>query len=222
MFKPGGIFIFCAAILFVAARPLQAEQLWLSQSVSVHASPSLRLILSNTSYLEHGHHFANEEASSFRMGISSNWSAGAGITWGQDKVDRHWERSSRPTEHVSFDWHDDFGRWSVFDAQRFDLKFREGERDWVVYRNIGSLTAPIVPGLPWNPRPYLTQQIYFSTRECFAGHDRFCQFRWGAGIRLLPLEHLYLSAYWQYRDIERTDGAWRQSRVAGLSASLVF
>lgn len=209
------------AVLAICATA-SAEQLWLSQSLSFHPVESLRLNFSNTTYTEHEKHFANEEAISFRQTISRCWSAGAGITWGQDKIEKHWEQSDRPTEHVSFDWLRAFGDWTVFDAQRFDLKFREGERDWVIYRNIGTLFVPAAANLTWSPQPYLTQQIYFSTRKCFTGMDRFSQFRWGPGVRLNPAEHFFLMVYWQYRDIEQPDGDWVQFRVAGLSATLAF
>lgn len=210
------------AILALCAASAFAEQLWLSQSASFHPVDSLRLNFSNTTYCEHGKHFANEEAVSFRQTVSEHWSAGAGITWGQDKIEKHWERSDRPTEHVSFDWLHDFGDWTVFDAQRFDLMFREGERNWVIYRNIGTLFAPTIPNIPWSPRPYLTQQIYFSTRECFTGFDRFSQYRAGPGVRLNPANHFFLSTYWQYRDIELPDGEWVQFRIIGISAALAF
>lgn len=215
----------CAAALFAAAHfslPLFGEQLWLGQSVSVPAAENLRLTFSNTIYTEHEKHFANEEAVSFRYSFSQCWSAGGGITWGQDKVEKHWVESGRPTEHVSLDWLGCYGDWAFFNAQRFDLYFREGERDWLLYRNIGSVTAPPVVRIPWTPRPYLTQQIYFSGRECFTGTDRFNQFRWGCGVRLNPCDGFYLSLYWQYRDIERSDGEWDQFRVAGISAALVL
>lgn len=225
--------LFAAAML--AAPHSWAEQVWFGQSVSLPASENLRLAFSNTTYTEHGDHFANEEAASFRWSFGPNWSAGAGITFGQDRVDRvaeadgdaggrdrRWVWSSRPTEHVSLDWSRDYGGWTFFNAQRLDLYFRKAERDWPLYRNIGSITAPPVPGLPWRPRPYLTEQIYFSGRECFTGLDRFNQVRLGAGVRIHPHENLMLSAYWQYRDIEQKDGAWEQFRVAGLSAALVF
>ena len=222
-------------LLVIGALPCPAEQLWLGRSMSVHATEALRITISNTAYIEHEKHFANEEAASFRWRFADNWSAGAGITFSQDRGDsaptdpdspashRHgWNWSARPTEHISFDWLATYGDWTLSNAQRFDLKFREGERDWVVYRNIGSVTAPPIPRLPWSPRPFLTQQIYISSRECFTGLDRFSQFRWGAGIRLAPLENLRVSAYWQYRDIEQPAGDWTSFRIAGLSAALVF
>ena len=211
-----------ALLAAALALPVRAEQLWLSQSLAVQAAERLRLNFSNTIYTEHERHFANEEAMSFRFRFAESWSAGSGITWGQDKIEKHWERSGRPTEHVSFDWSGECAGWALFNANRFDLKFREDERDWVVYRNIGSVTAPPIPRLPWSPRPYLTQQIYLSSRECYTGPDRFCQFRWGGGMRLFPLEHLTLAAYWQFRDIERPDGEWEQFRVAGISAALTL
>lgn len=209
-----------AAILLALLLPLHAEQLWLSQNLIAHAADDLTLGFFNTVYTEHGKHFANEEAMNFRYSFAPDWSAGAGITWGQDKLEKHWVRSGRPTENVSLDWCHDFGGWTVFNAQRFDLYFREKERDWPLYRNIGSVTAPPLPRLPWSPRPYVTQQIYFSGRECFTGMDRFCQFRWGAGMRMNPCGPFFLSVYWQYRDIERPDGEWDQFRVAGISATL--
>lgn len=229
--------VFATAFAFacLAAPIAGAEQVWLGQSVSLPATENVRLTFSNTTYTEHGDHFANEEAASFRWRFAPNWSAGAGITFGQDRVDRvaeadgdadgggkRWVWSSRPTEHVSLDWSGTYGGWTFFNAQHLDLYFRKDERDWPLYRNIGSLTAPPVPGLPWRPRPYLTEQIYFSGRECFTGFDRFNQVRLGAGVRLHPCENLMLSAYWQYRDIEQLDGAWEQFRVAGISAALVF
>lgn len=207
---------------FLFAASCAAEQAWFGQAVAVRPAEGLRLNFSNTTYTEHEKHFANEEAASFRQTLTEGWSAGAGITWGQDKIDGTWHGSGRPTEHVSFDWTGAFGGWTVFDAQRFDLKFREGERDWVVYRNIGSVTAPPLPDLPWSPRPYATEQFYVSSRECYAGHDRFCQLRLGGGVRLHPDERLSLSVYWQYRDIERPDGSWDQFRVAGISALLAL
>lgn len=221
-----------AAIAAVSAR---AEQLWLSQSVSLPATEAMRLAFSNTTYTEHEEHFANEEAASFRYALAPCWSAGGGITFGQDRVERiaeesgdrektrkRWVWSSRPSENVSLDWCGTYGGWTIFDAQRFDLYFRKGERDWPLYRNIGSVTAPPVPGLPWKPRPYVTQQIYFTAREGYGGLDRFCQFRWGVGVRTAPIENLSLSAYWQYRDIEEKAGEWVSYRVVGLSAALSF
>ena len=209
----------CAWACAVAA---PAEQVWLGRSISVQATESLKLSLSNTTYIEHEKHFANEEAASFRWTFAPGWSAGAGITFGQDRIEHHWVWSNRPTEHVAVDWRGDFGGWSLFDSNRFDLKFRKGERDWVVYRQIATVTAPVVPHIPWTPRPYLSQQIYVSSRECFSGLDRFSQFRWSVGVRLTPTEPLHVSAYWQYRDIEQPEGNWTSFRIAGLSAALVF
>ncbi len=209
----------CVLALF---RPAAAEQLWLTQSVSYSVTNTFRVNFSNTAYTEHERHFSNEEAVSFRCPVATGWSAGGGITWSQDKAEKTWRKSGRPTENVSIDYFTLRGGWSLYDANRLDLKFREGERDWVVYRNIGSLTAPPVLRRPWSPRPYLTEQFYFSARECFTGLDRFCQFRFGGGVRLNPAERFFLSVYWQYRDIERVDGDWFQQRVAGVSASLVF
>lgn len=231
------VFAIAAATLLLFPRPAAAEQVWLGQSVSLPATEALRLSFSNTSYTEHGKHFANEEAASFRHALApeSGWSAGAGITFGQDRVElvaenpgggpksrKRWVWSSRPTEHVSLDWTGGCGGWTFFHACHFDLYFRKGERDWPLYRDIATVTAPPVPGLPWLPRPYFTEQIYFSGRECFAGPDRFNQFRVGAGFRLRPHEHMALSLYWQYRDIEQADREWESFRVAGVSAALLF
>lgn len=233
-----------AAALAAAAAAARAEQAWFSQIVSAEAAPKLRVTLSNTVYTEHGEHFANEEGANFRYSFAPGWSAGAGVCYGQDRVLRgadadgadapadaktgpdgarhHWVFHHRPTEHVSVDWRGSFGGWDLADANRFDLYFRKGERDWPLYRNIASLFAPAVQSLPWEPRPYLTQQIYFTGREGLSGPDRFCQFRWGAGLRVRPAENLFVSAYWQYRDIESDDGRWNSFRVAGLSTSLTF
>ena len=226
---------FLALAAALAAFCARGEQLWLSQSVSLPATEALRLSFSNTVYMEHGEHFANEEAAGFRHALAPGWSAGGGITFGQDRVERiteesgdgekrrkRWVWSKRPSENLALDWCGTYGGWTVFDGQRFDLYFRRGERDWPLYRNIGSVTAPPVPGLPWNPRPYVTQQIYFTAREGYAGLDRFCQFRWGAGVRTAPLENLAVSVYWQYRDIEDKTGEWVSYRVAGVSAALAF
>ena len=65
----------CAA-LFISL-PACAEQLWLTQGVSAHATESLRLSFFNTVYLEHGKQFSNEESLSFRLALTTNWSAGA-------------------------------------------------------------------------------------------------------------------------------------------------
>lgn len=92
----------------------------------------------------------------------------------------------------------------------------------MLYRNIGSLTAPPVPGVSWMLRPYLSEQIYLTSRECFTGFDRFCQLRLGGGVRLQPAENLTAFVYWQYRDIERPDGEWKQFHVAGMSLALAF
>ena len=211
-----------SALFYALVLPAFSEQLWLSQSVSFPVADSLRLYFSNTDYTEHARHYANEEAVGARWAFSTLWSLSSGITWSQGKTEKTWHKSARPTENVSLNLKVDSDGWTFYDANRFDLKFREGERDWVVYRNIGSVTAPPLPRLPWSPRPYLTQQIYLSSRECFTGLDRFCQFRWGSGIRLSPMEKLTLYAYWQYRDIEKTDGDWYQQRLVGLSASLAF
>ena len=167
-------FALCA---WTCATAASAEQVWLGRSVSVQATKSLKLSLSNTTYIEHEKHFANEEAANFRWTFAPGWAVGAGITFGQDRIEHHWDWSNRPTEHVAVDWRGEFGGWSLFDSNRFDLKFREGERDWVVYRQIATVTAPPVPRVPWTPRPYLSQQIYVSSRECFSGHDRFIQDR---------------------------------------------
>lgn len=213
----------CIALCaWACASAASTEQVWLGQSVSVPATESLRLSLSNTTYIEHGEHFANEEAANFRWTFVPSWAVGAGITFGQDRIEHRWDWANRPTEHVAVDWRGEVGGWSLFDSNRFDLKFREGERDWVVYRQIATVTAPAVTCLPWTPSPYLSQQIYVSSRECFSGHDRFSQFRWSLGVRLTPVEPLHVSAYWQYRDIKEPEGGWTSFRIAGLSAALVF
>ena len=228
-----------SALLAVAAAAAKGEQLWLSQGASVHATDALRFTLSNTMYTEHGEHFANEIAPSFRFRFSPNWSAGGGMTFAQNRVERevpvdgagedaapivrhHWDWSGRPSEHVALDWSAKAGGWSVLDSNRVYLYFREGERDWAVYRNIFTVTAPPLPGIPWTPRPYFTQQLYFSGRHCYAGLDRFSQFRTIVGLRARPLDHLQLSGYWQFRDIENTSRHWNQVRIVGFSANLLF
>ncbi len=214
--------VLCVLGVAMIAPAALAEQVWYGQSAAVQATDALRLLFSNTTYTEHGDHFANEEAVSFRHRVSEHWLVGAGITWGQNKIGKTWHHADRPTEHVSFDGIWTLGGWTVFDAQHFNLYFREGERDWVLYRNIGSLTAPPVPEVPWMPRPYLSEQIYLASRECFTGFDRFCQLRLGGGVRLQPAENLTMFVYWQYRDIERPDGEWKQFRIAGMSLALAF
>jgi hypothetical protein len=134
----------------------------------------------------------------------------------------HWDWSGRPTEYLALDWRGKAGDWRLFDSNRVYMYFREARRDWATYRNIATVTAPALPALPWEPRPYLTQQIYFTDKDGYDGLDRFSQFRWAPGLRLKPVECLFVSLYWQYRDIETKPGVWKSSRVAGLSASLVF
>ena len=199
------------------------------------AAEPLRLTFSNTDYFRNGEHFSNEEAFSFRWTIADGWSAGSGIIFAQNLVKRtttdddgaelvrhHWDWSGRPTEYVALDWRGKAGDWRLFNSNRVYMYFREGRRDWVTYRNIATVTAPALPWLPWDPRPYLTQQIYFTDKEGFDGLDRFCQFRWAPGMRLKPVDCLYVSLYWQYREIETKPGKWHPSTVAGLAFSLYF
>ena len=141
---------------------------------------------------------------------------------GETVVRHHWALGPRPSENVALEWTGACGGWNFFDSNRIYMYFRKNERDWVVYRNIFTVTAPAIPGAPCKPRPYLTQQIYFTGREGYDGLDRFCQFRTTAGLRLRPFDCLFLAAYWQYRDIERKTGDWYQVRVAGLSATVLF
>ena len=223
----------CAAVL--ATLPLHAEQVWLTQGALFHATDSLRLSLYNTVYMEHGEQFSNEISPGFRWTFATNWSAGAGMTFAQNRrsreevtddgeiiVHHHWAMGPRPSENIALDWSRGIGGWNFFDSNRIYMYFRKNERDWVVYRNIFTVTAPAIPGAPCKPRPYLTQQIYFTGREGYDGLDRFCQFRTTAGLRLRPFDCLFLAAYWQYRDIERKTGDWYQVRVAGLSATVLF
>ncbi len=220
----------CRRIVFpaiFASLAAHAEQLWLTQGVSARATDTVRLSFYNTVYMEHGEVFANEEAPTFRWTFATNWSVGCGITFYQshrEKEDGHhyWDFSSRPSENVALEWTGKCGNWTFFDSNRIYMYFRKGERDWVVYRNIFTVTAPAIPSAPWKPRPYLTQQIYFTGREGYGGLDRFSQFRTTAGLRLRPFECLTLSAYWQYRDIESKNGDWNQVRIVGLSATLLF
>ena len=204
-----------------------AEQIWLTQAVSAHATESFRVSFYNTVYMKHGEVFANEESPAFRWVFATNWSVGCGMTFSQshrENEDGHyyWDFSSRPSENVALEWTGKCGNWNFFDSNRIYMYFRRGERDWVVYRNIFTATAPAIPSAPWKSRPYLTQQVYFTGREGYDGFDRFSQFRTTAGLRLRPLDHLLLSAYWQYRDIEAKNGDWSQVRVAGLSATVLF
>lgn len=215
----------CAA-LFISL-PACAEQLWLTQGVSAHATESLRLSFFNTVYLEHGKQFSNEESLSFRLALTTNWSAGAGMSLSQNRRTRedgrhHWDCSNRPSENIVVDWAGRRGDWNFFDSHGVTLYFRKGERDWGIYRNIFTVTAPAIPRAPCNPRPYLTQHIYFTGRDGYDGLDRFYQFRTTAGLRLRPLDHLSLAAYWQYRDIQSRTGDRNQDYIAGLSATVLF
>ncbi|MBR0056765.1 MAG: hypothetical protein IJP66_05495 [Kiritimatiellae bacterium] len=225
-----------AAIVFMPSAALcTAKQVWFSQGATIHASERLRFGLSNTIYVEHGEHFCDEEAGYFRWTFLDRWAAGAGASCSQDRVEResvnedglpvvrhHWDWSGRPTEHLALDWSASAGDWRFLDSNRIYLYFRENERDWAVYRNIATVTAPPVPRLPWTPRPYFTQFIYFTGRDGYDGSDRFCEFRWISGMSVRPLERLSLAAYWQYRDIETTPGEWTQVHIAGFSAHLLF
>lgn len=117
--------------------------------------------------------------------------------------------------------------WKVWKLDLLRLEphlhvFSQGRARLGRYRNIFTVTAPAIPSAPWKPRPYLTQQIYFTGREGYGGLDRFSQFRTTAGLRLRPFECLALSAYWQYRDIESRSGDWTQRRIVGMSATLLF
>ncbi len=223
----------CISIL--SSSPAHAEQIWLTQGVSAHATDSLRLSLYNTIYMEHGEQFSNEVSPGFRWMFATNWSVGAGMTFAQNRksceevtddgetvIHHHWAMGPRPSENVALEWTGRYGGWNFFDSNRIYMYFRKDERDWVVYRNIFSVTAPAIPSAPCNPRPYLTQYIYFTGRDGYHGLDRFSQFRTTAGLRLRPFDCLILAAYWQYRDIEQKTGDWYQSRVAGLSATLLF
>lgn len=214
----------CALLV---ALPAHAEKLWLTQGVSARATESLRCSFFNTLYIEHDGPYYNEESASFRWTFATNWSVGAGITFAQshlEKEDGHdyWDFSKRPSKNIALDWTGKCGGWNFFDSNRVYTYFRKGERDWLVYRNLFTITAPAIPGAPWKSRPYLTQQAYFTGRESYNGLDRFSQFHTTVGLRLRPLECLSLAAYWQYRDIERKTGDWYQVRVAGLSATLLF
>ena len=202
----------CCAAIFISLTA-RAEQIWLTQGVSAHATESFRVSFYNTVYMEHGEVFANEESPAFRWMFATNWSIGCGMTLSQshrENEDGHyyWDFSSRPSENVALEWTGKYGDWNFFDSNRIYMYFRKGERDWVVYRNIFTATAPAIPSAPWKSRPYLTQQVYFTGREGYDGLDRFSQFRTTAGLRLRPLGCLSLAAYWQYRDIERKTGDW--------------
>ena len=226
----------CAiGIVILFSFPARAEQLWLTQGALVKATDSLRLSLYNTIYMEHGEQFSNEVSPGFRWAFATNWSVGAGMTFAQNRRSReevtddgetvihhHWAMGPRPSENIALEWTGRYGGWNFFDSNRIYMYFRKEERDWVVYRNIFSVTAPAIPNAPCNPRPYLTQHIYFTGRDGYDGLDRFSQFRTTAGLRLRPFDCLILAAYWQYRDIERKTGEWYQARVAGLSATLLF
>ena len=221
--------IIFAAIFAVAlsAFTVRAEQVWLTQGVSAQATDTLRTSFSNTHYMEHGDPFYNEISSSIRWSFATNWSAGCGMTFSQSRRKEedgrhHWDFSNRPSEHVSLGWSGKCGSWNFIDSNRVYLYFRKDERDWAVYRNIFTLTAPAIPHTPWKLRPYLTQQVYFTGRRGYDGLDRFSQFRTTAGLRMRPLDSLSLSAYWQYRDIESKTGDWNQVRIVGLSATVLF
>ena len=215
--------------------PAFAEQIWLTQGALFHATDTLRLSLYNTIYLEHGEQFYNEVSPAFRWAFAPNWSAGAGMTFPQSRrtsevvtddgetvIHHHWAMGPRPSENVALEWTGKYGGWNFFDANSIYMYFRKDERDWIVYRNLFTVTAPAIPAVPCKPRPYLTQYVYFTGRDGYDGLDRFYQFRTTAGLRLRPLEILSLSAYWQYRDIERKTGDWYQVRAVGLSATLLF
>lgn len=213
--------------MLFALLPAHAEQVWLTQGVSAHATESLKFSLYNTVYMEHGEQFSNEESPSFRWSFATNWSVGAGMSFSQNRREmeggRHrWDCSNRPSENIALEWTGKCGGWSFFDSNRVYMYFRKGERDWAVYRNIFTVTAPALSDASCNPRPYLTQQIYFTGREGYDGFDRFSQFRTTAGLRLRPLKYLSLAAYWQYRDIESKTGDWTQVRIVGLSALVLF
>lgn len=236
-----------APVMLALAAPCAAEQIWLSQGVSAQATDSLRFTFSNTAYIEHREHFSNEEAGSFRWTFAEHWAAGAGASISQDHVEtgtanleeapsddeddssaipsgghRRWDCSGRPTEHVALDWFHEVGGWHFLNSNRLYFYFREGERDWAVYRNIATVTAPAIPNIPWSPRLYLTQFIYVTDRDGYSGLDRINQFRWVAGLRVLPCEHFALTAYWQFRDIETSPDEWIRIRIVGLSANLLF
>ncbi len=211
----------------LAALPARAEKVWLTQGVSARATESFRCSFFNTLYLQHDGAYYNEDSSSFRWTFATNWAVGAGITFAQSHREnedghRYWDVSNRPSENIAFDWTGKYGDWNFFDSNRVYTYFRKGERDWLVYRNLFTVTAPAIPDAPWKSRPYLTQQAYFTGRESYNGLDRFSQFHTTLGLRLRPLECLSLAAYWQYRDIERKTGDWYQVRVVGLSATVLF
>lgn len=234
-------------VALVLALPCAAEQLWLTQGVGVQTSDAVRFAFSNTVYVEHGHAFSDEEAGSFRWAFAEHWAVGGGASVSQNRVEtrgadpeesasggedgsfgtesgghRHWDCGGRPTEHLALDWSREAGGWNFLDSNRLYFHFRPGERDWIVYRNIATVTAPPVPDIPWKPRPYLTQFVYVTDRDGYGGADRFSEFRWVAGLSARPAEHLSLAAYWQYRDIESPPGDWTSIRIAGLSAQLLF
>ena len=244
------LFVAAVAALVASASATRAEQVWFTQGVSVSAAERLRLNFSNTCYTEHGEHFANEEAANFRWRFADGWSIGPGVTFSQDHVVKgkpplsnaddeenggegeveeeagggrhHWRFSKRPTENLAVVWLGSSGGWDFSVTSRFDFYFREGMRDWIQYRNIAGVTAPAVAGIPWSPRPYIAQQVYFTGRDGYSGWERFSQFRWFAGLRLRPSETLFLSAAWQYRQIETAPDDWLSVRVVGISANLVF
>ena len=53
-----------------------------STMVSYGQTDTLRLSLYNTIYLEHGEQFYNEVSPAFRWTFATNWSVGAGMTFG--------------------------------------------------------------------------------------------------------------------------------------------
>ena len=214
-------------VAVLASLQASAEQLWLGQGVSVRATESLRLGFHNTIYVVHGKHCYNEEVPSIRWSFASNWTAVAGMTFAQALTQNeggrhHWIIADRATEHFALDWHVQCGGWYFNDSNCIYTYFREGERDWPVYRNVATVTAPKIPLMPCSPRPYLSQQVYLTGRERYSGLDRFSQFHTTIGMGMRPFDCLYLAAYWQCRNIESQTEDWTQVRVAGLSATLLF
>ena len=211
------------------AVPCAANQVWLTQGVSACASDSLRLGFYNSLYTEHARHNANEDGGWLNWKFSGNWSLGAGITHLQYKYEdeesglRHWKLSSRPYERASLNWRaSSAGGFDFLDSNVVEFFFRKDTPDWMVYKNLFTVTAPAVPGVPWKPRPYGTQCIYVSGEDKFDGMEHFSQFHYIAGLSLRPADCLLMTLWWQYRRIETNPDEWTNLRIIGLSTTLLF
>lgn len=210
------------------AVPCAANQVWLTQGASARASDSLRLGFYNSLYTEHARHNSNEDGIWLNWNFSDNWSLGAGMTHSQYKYKdresglRHWKLSNRPSETASLRWRASARGVDFLDSNVFEFFFRADKPDWLVYKNLFTVTAPAVPGVPWKPRPYGTQCIYVSGEEKFDGMEHFSQFHYIAGFSLRPANCLLLALYWQYRRIEKNPDDWTNLRITGLSTTLLF